>query len=132
MKKSLLTLTLLIFTGVLFSQNATTLKEYRYLQTDYPENKPMLDGYSLKEVYMAEAYKINYTFSEFLDADGNVKAILCVASKIKNDKVKYIVYPINNQQLYEKYYDIRSGLGVTLGYGYDYLFGYFMSIYAFK
>ena len=127
--------TILLFTvSIVHSQ--TTQEEYDYLTKGYEESKrlglDLKNGYTLEEIHKTDFEKYVFTYYAFTHVDTNkLKAVLIECVKVKDgkdNKIKYLVLPLDNRKLIKCFADDAMGLGVSMGLLYDVSFAEFTSV----
>ena len=126
-----ITLYLFFLSSIAFSQAEikssnvkTTNQEYDFLTQQYTEdnNVSMLPGYEFKSLTERTMDNYNYNYRLFVESStSHVKAVLITITKTKKkdkEKVRYLCMPINNPDLYEKFFlEAEKKLGMTMYFG---------------
>lgn len=125
-----ITLFLFFLSSIAFSQAEikssnvkTTNQEYDFLTQQYAEdnNVPMLPGYEFKALTERTMDNYNFNYRLFVESSTkNVKAVLITITKTKKskEKVRYLCMPINNPDLYNKFFlAAEKKLGMTMYFG---------------
>ncbi|WP_053992913.1 hypothetical protein [Mangrovimonas sp. TPBH4] len=133
MKKIITTLIFTLLSIIVVSQNSlessdisTTYDEYNYLTNIYgiDDSATMLKGYELEDFLELSEGQFKYNFKLFKKIDsGNVKAVFITITKIKKkeDKVRYLCMPINNDQLFSKFDSEVTNIGISMSLGLELL-----------
>jgi uncharacterized GH25 family protein len=104
------------------SKVVTSYEEYNFLTERYGvmDNAKMLEGYALNHFFEQTVGKYNYNYKLFVESKTQkVKAVFITVTKIKkgDDKVRYICMPFNNPELFQRYVDELTGLGMSMYMG---------------
>lgn len=124
MKKSTLLLISFLIVSKIFSQTvSTTLEEYNYVTKGYSiqieSGLDMKKGYKIEPPFEKTALKGNFsTISYSILIREETKKLAAIILKVvpnnAPNRIKYLCIPVNNRELFERYYTDYLSLGYEI------------------